>query len=105
MEELNNVKIEGYRGKWHSIDAIHFGTHTLYLMEHDFWGDETEGLIIDENKRLICDDVWNGFDDFYERFDYYNSELYTLYGKFTNIDYTNARIDYILDKMHNDAKE
>lgn len=109
MEELNGIKIEGYRGKWHSIDSIHFGTHTLFLMEHDYYGDLTHCLIVDENKRLICEEVWNGFDDFYDIFDDYNTDLYEhatpIYGMFTAADYTDARIDYILDKMHNDTKE
>lgn len=100
MEELNNVKIEGYRGKWHSIDSIHFGTHTLYLMEHDYYDDETEGLIIDENNRLICDDVWNGFDDFYERYDYCIIELY----EYNVPPCVDERIDFIIDKMYENLK-
>lgn len=70
-DKLDGVKIEGYRGRWHSIDRLYYGTHCLYLMEHDIYGDMTESLIIDEDFRLIVPDVWNGFEDFEEALEFY----------------------------------
>lgn len=74
-DELDGVKIEGYPGKQHSIDKLYYGTHCLYLMEHDTYGDMTESLIIDEDLRLLVPDVWNGFEDFYDALDFYSIEI------------------------------
>ena len=75
---MENVKVKGFRGRWHSIDEkVYFG-EILYLMEHDFYGDETACIIIDKNANLIYDDVWNGFDDLDEEFswfDYVNEQV------------------------------
>lgn len=79
MLTLNSegIKIKGYRGTWHVIEIAHFPKEwkfkypDLYLLEHDFYGDETASLIVGENKEthdfeIVLDDVWNGFDDYLE---------------------------------------
>ena len=69
-ETSEHIKIEGWRGKWSVIDAMEdtqYGYGKIFLLEHETWGDETEALIVDEDARVIFDDVWNGFDDFNER--------------------------------------
>lgn len=67
-EKSEHIRIEGWRGKWYVIDTMMDTKYgKIFLLEHETYGDETEGLIIDENGKVICDDVWNGFDDFEER--------------------------------------
>ena len=62
----DNIKVSGHIGTWYVIDTSkYFGTN-LYLLEHEEYGDEVEGVIIDKNNNLILDDVWNGFSDYEE---------------------------------------
>ena len=69
-KKSDGIKIEGWIGRWHVIDSMmdtEYGHGMIFLLEHNTFGDETEGLIVNENGEVICDDVWNGFDDFEER--------------------------------------
>lgn len=52
MKERQNIKIEGYIGKWSAID--NYGNR-YYLMEHNYYGDETCLLVIDRNNKVICE--------------------------------------------------
>ena len=63
MEEKQNIKIEGYNGKWSAI-ASYNGEY--YLMEHNYYGDETNYLVIDKNDKVICetyDDIETALED------------------------------------------
>lgn len=51
MKEKQDLKIEGYRGKWSAIDKF----KNYYLMEHNYYGDETCLLVIDENNKVITE--------------------------------------------------
>ena len=62
-EHSEHIKINGYRGRWSVIDVGGYKGTTVYLLEHETYGDMTEGLIVDSDLNIICDDVWNGFDD------------------------------------------
>lgn len=58
-----NIRLEGYIGTWYVISKkIHEGK-MLYLLENEMLGDSATGIIIDANKNIILDDVYNGFDD------------------------------------------
>lgn len=62
----DSIKIPDYIGTWYVIDKEVIDGKKLYLLEHEDYGDETAGLIIDENYNVVLDDVWNGFDDYRE---------------------------------------
>lgn len=62
----DNIRVNGHIGTWYVIDAKTYFGSTLYLLEHETYGDETSGVIIDEGNNLIVDDVWNGFLDYEE---------------------------------------
>ena len=65
-QQVNHIKVDGYNGYWHVIDrTVHKGK-PLLLLEHSKYGDETCCLIVDEQFNLVMDEVWNGFDDYYE---------------------------------------
>lgn len=70
MSKINsnsdNIKIEGYYGTWYVIDEAKILGEKLFLIEHEFYGGKIECLIVDENGTLILNDVWNGFDDYYD---------------------------------------
>lgn len=69
------IKIDGWRGTWYVIDEKEVNGEMLYLLEHEQYGDETESLIINQDKDVILDDVWNGFYDLEEQLDQ-GQELY-----------------------------
>ena len=62
----DNIKINGHVGTWYVIDEEERGGKKLYLLEHEYYGDEAACLIIDEDYNIVMDDVWNGFDDYLE---------------------------------------
>ena len=62
----DNIKINGHVGTWYVIDEDERRGKKLYLLEHEYYGDEAACLIIDEDYNIVMDDVWNGFDDYLE---------------------------------------
>ena len=58
-----NIKIKGYRGTWSVIDETIYMHKKVFLLEHEYYGDMTQSLIVDEKLNVILDDVWNGFDE------------------------------------------
>jgi len=61
-----NIKVKGHTGKWYEINRTQRGGRTLFLMEHQFYGDNAPCVIIDKDNTLIMEEVWNGFDDYDE---------------------------------------
>ena len=74
--KLGGIKIKGHRGTWYVIDAADCPIlkHTVFLLEHEQFGDEAAGLIVDEDFRVVLDDVWNGFDDLAEEIGEWRTE-------------------------------
>lgn len=66
IELREGLRIEGHRGTWYVIDEKEYDGKTLYLLEHETYGDEAASIIIDEDRNLVMSDVWNGFDDYEE---------------------------------------
>ena len=62
----DNIRIEGWIGTWYVIDSRVYNGETLYLLEHEKFGDMTEHLIVTKYGIVRLDDVWNGFDDYDE---------------------------------------
>lgn len=63
MKEKQNIKIEGYIGKWSAIDSY---KNKYFIMEHNYYGDETCYLVIDKNNKVICetyDDIITALED------------------------------------------
>jgi len=62
-----NIRIESHFGTWHVISARDTERHgTLFLLEHDIYGDETACLIVNGIGEVIVCNVWNGFLDYEE---------------------------------------
>lgn len=67
--DLDEIRIDGWRGKWHVIDIKKYDGRDLALLEHSTYGGETEGLIVDaRTHEVILDDVWNGWTDYEDAF-------------------------------------
>ena len=68
----DHIVVEGHIGTWYVIDEGLFNldcnedeveTKRLFLLEHETHGDEAACVVIDEDGKLIEEDIWNGFDD------------------------------------------
>lgn len=66
-KKSDNIAVEGHIGTWYVVDAAVYRkgsvAKTVYLLEHEDYGDEAACLIVDENATLIMEGVWNGFGD------------------------------------------
>lgn len=60
------IKVKGHRGTWYITDELYYEGETYYLLENEQDGDEVPGLIINEEGKLILDNVVNGFLDLME---------------------------------------
>lgn len=71
----DNIKIDGHEGMWYIIDEGDFQitpdvngkpqtlTAHLFLLESELYGEDAAGLIVNDEKQIVMEDVWNGFDD------------------------------------------
>lgn len=62
MKDLQNIKIKGYSGRWSVFDSY----RNYYILENNYYGDETCYLIINENNKVICetyDDIVTSLED------------------------------------------
>lgn len=75
-EASENISVEGHIGTWYVIAAEEIEGRKLFLLEHEKYGDETANIIIDENKNLVMEDVWNGFDDYRDSLEYNDGKQY-----------------------------
>jgi hypothetical protein len=62
-EKTSGLAVEGHMGTWHTIDQVQVDGKDYFLMEHDTYGDEAAGVIVDENGKLMAEDIFNGFDE------------------------------------------
>ena len=62
----SNIKVDGHRGTWYIISESYWRGKKVYLLEHEQYGDEAACLITDIDFIVICEDVWNGFQDLEE---------------------------------------
>lgn len=68
--DSENIEVDNHLGTWYVIDGLELAESStkLFLLEHEEYGDEAANVIVDENNKLIMDDVYNGFDDYFEAF-------------------------------------
>ena len=62
--ESCGIKIDGHRGKWYVIDTANYKNMDMFLLEHETYGDEAPCLIVNQDGKIMLDDVWNGFEDY-----------------------------------------
>lgn len=69
LAKREGIKVEGHRGTWYVIDEAEYEGRTLYLLEHETYGDEAASIIIDSDGEVVLEDVWNGWLDYEEATD------------------------------------
>lgn len=63
------IKIKNLKDTFYVIDSNEYNGKKLFLLESEKYGDEVAGIIIDEDRNVIMDEIWNGFDDYIENLD------------------------------------
>lgn len=67
------IKLDGYEGTWGVIDVMYANYDTLsgwcFLLESERYGDEAACIVIDQNKAVLLDSAWNGWDDLEYKYD------------------------------------
>lgn len=63
MKQKEGIVLEGYEGTWYVINEEYFNGRKLYLLESEDLGEEVPFIIVDEEKNVILEEAWNGFDD------------------------------------------
>lgn len=70
-----HIAVEGHIGTWYAIDETEIGGEKFFLMEHEEHGDMAACVAVNEQGKLVAEDLWNGFDeDFQEAVQKYLSE-------------------------------
>ena len=61
--QKENIIIEGHIGTWYIVDESEYKGRTVYLLEHEEFGDMAPCIIVDENLNAILVGCHNGFLD------------------------------------------
>lgn len=66
-EKTDKIKVKGHVGTWYVIDSMFTEERgQLFLLESEIFGDEAPCVIVDKYGTLILEEVYNGFDDYFE---------------------------------------
>jgi len=60
--DTTDFHIEGKEGSWLAFDSIIIDGKQFFLMEHETYGREVAWTVVDENGKLVVDNVYKGFD-------------------------------------------
>lgn len=58
-----NITVEGHIGTWYTIDETEVNGEKFFLLEHEEYGDEAACVAVNEQGKLVAEDLWNGFDE------------------------------------------
>ena len=73
--DSDQIAVEGHVGTWYAIDETEVGGEKFFLLEHEEYGDEAACVAVNEQGKLVAEDLWNGFDeDFQDAVKEYFSE-------------------------------
>ena len=77
--DSDHIAVEGHIGTWYVIDETEIGGEKFFLMEHEEHGDMAACVAVNEQGKLVAEDLWNGFDeDFQEAVQKYLSEKWNM---------------------------
>jgi len=62
-EKSENIHVDGHEGTWYTISREAINGVDYFLLEHEQYGDEVASVIVNDKGQVICEDIWNGFDD------------------------------------------
>ena len=61
--DTTDFHIEGKEGSWLAFDSIIIDGKEFFLMEHTTYGFDAAWVVLDEDGKLVVDNVYNGFDE------------------------------------------
>lgn len=77
--DSDHIVVEGHIGTWYAIDETEIGGEKFFLLEHEEHGDMAACVAVNEQGKLVAEDLWNGFDeDFQEAVQKYFSEKWNM---------------------------
>ena len=77
--DSDHIAVEGNIGTWYAIDETEVGGERFFLLEHEEHGDMAACVAVNEQGKLVAEDLWNGFDeDFQEAVQKYLSEKWNM---------------------------
>ena len=80
--DSDHIAVEGHLGTWYAVDETEVGGEKFFLLEHEEHGDMTACVAVDEQGKLVAEDLWNGFDDeFLDAVKEYLSEKWNMPNK------------------------
>lgn len=65
-DHSEHIHVDGHEGTWYTIGCETIHGVEYFLLEHEKYGDETAGVIVNSSGKVVCEDIWNGFDDLAE---------------------------------------
>ena len=61
--DTENYQIDGKNGNWMATDTIIIDGEQFYLMEHQKYGNQVQGVILDAYGKMIVEECERGFDE------------------------------------------
>lgn len=61
--DTENYQIDGKNGNWMATDTIIIDGEQFYLMEHQKYGNQAQGVILDAYGKMIIEECEQGFDE------------------------------------------
>lgn len=61
--KTSGLSVEGHVGAWHAIDFKQIDGGNYFLMEHDTYGEDAAGIIVNSEGKMVLDEIFNGFDE------------------------------------------
>lgn len=52
-EEMQNINVPGYIGKWSAFEKCTVNNNTYYILEHNYYGDLTNYLVVNNDLSII----------------------------------------------------
>ena len=80
--DSDRITVEGHIGTWYAVDETEIGGEKFFLLEHEEHGDMAACVAVNEQGKLMAEDLWNGFDDgFLDAVKEYLSEKWNMPNK------------------------
>ena len=77
--DSDRITVEGHIGTWYAVDETEIGGEKFFLLEHEEHGDMAACVAVNEQGKLVAEDLWNGFDEgFQEAVQKYFSEKWNM---------------------------
>lgn len=61
--DSDHIAVEGHIGTWYAVDETEIGGEKFFLLEHEEHGDMAACVAVNEQGKLVAENLWNGFDD------------------------------------------